>query len=355
VSGTLEKLAGKWLWSVSGYGQSPELEINDAGKLSSADNYGISGNLSYRQTKPGRFLRRWELGVQGYQDWNYDRVRQLSYGSVYASTTWKNFWSLGMSAGTNEPTLRDDLTRGGPLMGRPRELNIGLNLAGNPARKTRWKAYGSYTRDDAGGWSATGGLGLTARPGTRWEFSTDPYYSQGVASRQFFTVVSPGPAATYGNRYIFAYLQHNELSTRIRLSYALKPDLTLETYAEPFASSGRYYQFGELPRARSFALRTYGSDGTLINRFGNDSIVVTDGPNQFHLSPSDFTVLSFRSNVVLRWEWRAGSTAYLVWQQNRGSENAAGGVVRPNALWDALSANGENFVAVKVSYWLSAR
>jgi hypothetical protein len=355
VSGTLEKMAGSWLWSFSGYGESPGLEINDAGKLNAADNWGVAGNLFYRHTTPGRWLHRWELGAQSYQEWNYDTIRQLNYYSLYSNTTWRNFWTAGFSVGTNEPTLRDDLTRGGPLMGHPRELNTGLYVSGNPARKTRWKLSGSYNHDEAGGWGASGGISFAVRPGTRWELSADPYYTQGVWSRQYYTVVPDGSAATYGKRYVFAYLQHNEISTRLRVSVALTPDLTLETYAEPFASSGRYLRYGELPAARSYALRTYGTDGTTLDRFENDSLVVTDGASRFTMYPADYSVLSFNSNVVLRWEWRAGSTAYLVWQQKRGSDTPNGTPVRASALWDALSATGDNILAFKVSYWLSAR
>lgn len=352
---TLEKIAGSWIWTVSGYAQSPGLEINDAGKLNAANNWGGTGSLYYRQTKPQGWFHRWDLGTQSYQEWNYDGIRRTEYFSVFTDLMWKNFWGTGLSLGTNEPTLRDDLTRGGPLMGRPRELNVGVNVTGNPARKATWKIYGSLFRDEAGGWNTISGVTIAVRPGARWELSTDPSYSQGVYSRQYYTTLGSGPAATYGNRYVFAYLDHNEISTRLRVSYALTPDLTLETYAEPFASRGRYYRFGELPSPRSFALRTYGTDGSTLSRFGNDSIVVTDSASHFSLAPGDYTVLSFRSNVVLRWEWHAGSTAYLVWQQSRQSENSNGRYVGPSALWDALSTTGDNIVALKVSYWLSAR
>jgi len=56
----------------------------------------------------------------------------------------------------------------------------------------------------------------------------------------------------------------------------------------------------------------------------------------------------------LRWEWRLGSTLYLVWQQNRGADLPFA-AVRPSHLLDALDARGENFLAIKISYWTSLR
>ena len=63
-------------------------------------------------------------------------------------------------------------------------------------------------------------------------------------------------------------------------------------------------------------------------------------------------MLSFRSNVVIRWEWRPGSTLYLVWSQNRFNADTRGQLVRPGNLWDSVRATGDNFLAVKISYWI---
>jgi hypothetical protein len=42
-----------------------------------------------------------------------------------------------------------------------------------------------------------------------------------------------------------------------------------------------------------------------------------------------------------------------VWQQTRGRTDASGELVGPGRLWDALRAGGDNFLALKVTYWLS--
>src|SRR5262249_7976212 len=138
--------------------------------------------------------------------------------------------------------------------------------------------------------------------------------------------------------------------------YAITPDLTLETYAEPFASSGRFYDFGELKAARSQELRIYGTQGTTVS--APDSLGrrrVTDGGATFTLPNADFNVRSFRSNVVLRWEWPPGSTLFAVWQQNRGSRDPLGRTINASDVFDGLSAPGDNFFALKMSYWLPVR
>ena len=79
---------------------------------------------------------------------------------------------------------------------------------------------------------------------------------------------------------------------------------------------------------------------------------VTFGDAEFEIDNNDFNVLSFRSNAVLRWEWRRGSTLYLVWQQNRSDEEEEGSLVGGRDLWSSLRSEGENFFAIKITYWL---
>ena len=55
---------------------------------------------------------------------------------------------------------------------------------------------------------------------------------------------------------------------------------------------------------------------------------------------------------MLRWEWRAGSTLYLVWQQNRSSSEVLGSLVNAADMFRSLRAPGSNFFIVKTSFWL---
>ena len=94
--------------------------------------------------------------------------------------------------------------------------------------------------------------------------------------------------------------------------------------------------------------------GTTIVRNADGTRTVTDGASMFDIDDLDFNERSFRSNAVLRWEWRLGSTLYLVWQQNRNAQLAFA-PARPGHLFGALRARGENVLAIKVSYWTALR
>lgn len=103
-------------------------------------------------------------------------------------------------------------------------------------------------------------------------------------SSEFTTTEGNGRPKTYGSRYIFAAVDLSEISGRFRVNYTFTPNL----------------------------------NGTTITRNTDGSHTVTDGATTFDIDPEDFNVRSFRSNAVLRWEWRPGSTMYDD-QPTRGS------------------------------------
>jgi hypothetical protein len=238
-------------------------------------------------------------------------------------------------------------------MGTPRAWSWLVSLANQPQASYSWTASTLYGKDELKAWNYTLMAGLAVRAAPRWQFQVSPQYSRSVEMRQYLSTVAGGPATTYGSRYVFAAIERSTISTQLRLNYAFTPDLTLEGYAEPFAASGRFYNVGELSAPRSRDLRLYGTGGTSIARRADGAFVVTEGTSSFTIPNPDFNRLSLRSNVVLRWEWRPASTLFLIWQQNRQQVTPAGMLVRPGSLWDTTGADGDNFLAVKVTYWLS--
>ena len=69
----------------------------------------------------------------------------------------------------------------------------------------------------------------------------------------------------------------------------------------------------------------------------------------------DFNARSFRSNVVLRWEWKPGSTLYLVWQQNRSEFDTLRTRATLDDMFHSVAAPGDHVLAMKTTFWISAR
>ncbi len=347
------KMAGRhWLWDIDYYHETPGFEPNDMGAYGTADNRAAAAQLTWRETEPSRWYRGYDLEVATEHGWSYDWLRRQRETSVDAGVELSNLWEVRADYWRAGRGLSDRLTRGGPVMGTPRRWGSSLELNNQEGARTQWGLEVGGDRDEDGGWEGGVELSLSVRPGDRWELSFDPRWGRERDTRQYVDTEDDGRPATLGRRYVFSAVDLSELSAQIRVNYTFTPDLTLETYAEPFASSGRFHSFGELLAPGSRSLLRYGTAGTSISRNIDGSYAVTDGASSFDIDNEDFNVRSFRSNMVLRWEWRPGSTMYLVWQQDREADRVSG-VARPRDLLQSLGTPGENFLAVKLSYWLS--
>ena len=81
----------------------------------------------------------------------------------------------------------------------------------------------------------------------------------------------------------------------------------------------------------------------------------SDGnPATFTLPFPDFNVRSILSNMVVRWEYRPGSTLFFVWQQSRDGFEPNGELVRLGDLFGGFKSVGSNFFAVKANFWIPA-
>jgi hypothetical protein len=350
----LERRNGRhWIGDIRAWTESPELELNDLGRLNSSDSNTLRGRLEYRETVPGRWLRTYSISVFNQNEWNYGWDRQRGQVQPQVRLTWRNFWRTNFTA-TFNPRVQDfRLTRGGPLMEKPRNWLLQAVVQNSDAAQTRGSVDLRYGRDENDGLTFRSEATIALQPKPRWLMSFNPMYEHLVDTQQYVSTISGGGALTYGKRYVFGHVDRHTYSTRIRMNYTFKPDLNLDLYAEPFAASGRYSDFGELAAARTREMRAYGTDGTTITTKDDGTHAVTDGETAFTLKNVDFNVLSFRSNLVLRWEWRPGSTLYVVWQQDRSDRVPIGERVTAGDLFDSFNAPGRNFLAVKASFWLS--
>ena len=349
---SLDKNGGEhWLWGVGFATMSPGFELNDIGRLSSADDIALTTNVHYRETVPTERLHNYDFGVSVSSGWNFQGDRHYTRASLSGKITWKNFLRTSLAAEYEAPAMSDQLTRGGPLMMTASMWSFDGSISSGTTSRTNWTIEGGYGFDEFGGSNFSLRCSMNPRPGDQWEFSVSPNYVYAIDSRQYVSSTSDG-SGTYGRRYVFAFIERSILSVQFRLNYNFNPDLSIEFYAEPFAASGRYFDFGELAVARSADVRLYGTGSSEIELRDDGKYLVTDAGQSFTMPNPDFNLRSFRSNVVFRWEWRLGSTLYFVWQQNRSLSRSYAGLVDATSLWESIAARGENVLVLKLSYWV---
>jgi hypothetical protein len=284
----------------------------------------------------------------------------LSVGATHLS-------QYGLNARFNKSfeAFDDRLTRGGPLARSPAGWSAHVNFNTPPQKALQPRVGFNYSRDEAGGWRRSVNTGFNIRLSGVSEIVLGASLSKSRSPAQYVTTLADARAtATYGNRYVFAPIEQTTLDTDIRLNLTFTRRLSLEVYTQPFISSGNYGALAELAAPRTFDFLRYGSDvGTIVRGVDGRYTIdpVGDGADTFTIADRDFNVRSLIGNAVLRWEWRPGSTLYLVWQQLRSdrptstgyAEGEYGGFDFGRDAEQLFRIKPENTFMIKVNYWLN--
>lgn len=352
-----ERVSGRhWLWNVQTKLDTPFFETTDLSNFRGADGIMPTGNITWRETRPGRVFRSYQFGLNQSWEWNFGGDRQTAQLRPSANFTWSNYWTTSVAFSRTLRTLDSLLTRGGPLMEKARDWSVNINLGNRNTSQTRVSGNVNVGGNEDGGSTRRVSTEFSFRPGPRWQLSAGPFYARLTEPQQYVQTLGGGRAETFNNRHIFAFIDRSTVSTELRMGLTVRPDMNLDVYAEPFAASGRYYDYGELLKPRVRDRITYGTTPDTTMALQTDgSRLVSEGGMSFTLRNRDFNTLSFRSNVVLRWEWRPGSTLYLVWQQDRSGNEAIGSGVGLGDMFNSITARGSNFFVIKTSFWLPVK
>jgi len=357
----LQKQAGlHWQGGVEVGATSPGFEVNDLGYQRDADRRKGTVRLEYQENRPGTVLRRWNLNASTDATWNYGNNRIGTGLNLRGNWTFMNYWSVNLGLNHDFAALDDRLTRGGPLARKLEKNQLSFGGSSDFSKPYTLRANGRYEWDEAGGWQGSLGTSFGIKPASTWELSLGPRVSFNHSAAQYVTQhEDPLAAATYGARYIFADLAQTTISMETRLNLTFSPNLTLEMYAQPFMASGNYGALKELRAPRTFEFDEYGVDMGTIRRDSDGYYYIDpDGPGgpagEFSVYDRDFNRVSLRGTGVLRWEWRPGSTLFLVWQQSRSDYMEGGDFNFGRDVRSMWNADTKNVFMFKVTYWLGS-
>jgi hypothetical protein len=356
----LNKIAGRWNWSVGVGFASPGFEVNDLGFQKRVDRRSVGVGLRRRWTKPGRVLRQAIASLTYVPTWNYHGDPIQRKAGAYLFGQFRNYWSTALNATYDVGVLDDRLTRGGPLAAKPAAWSASGELSTDSREPVIGYLYGSYAQTAAGSWSASALPQVTLRPNAALSFSVGPYYFAGREVAQYVHRVTDSTATgTLGVRYVFGELEQHTVDVSVRMDATFSPALSLQLYAQPFSFAGDYRSFKELAARRTYEFNVYSRDnGSSIARDGATYTVDPDGPGPaapFTFADPDFRTRSLKINAVLRWEYRPGSTLYVAWTQSRSGYFPGDGRFEAGRdLWrELLFDRPTNVLLVKGSYWVS--
>jgi hypothetical protein len=316
---------------------SPGFDVNDLGFLRRADvmDWSTWGALTWRDAT--KFFRWAQLNGNHWETWNTSGLRTQNALNVNGHMGLPNNWDvhLGGTIDNLTESYCDRCTRGGPALRNSRGFYPWGGVNTDSRKFVSGGMWFNYWNTDEG---QTHGRSLDPyvnfRLSTQFQLNVGLGFSTDHEADQWLdNFVDAGVT-----HHAFAVLDQKTTNMSARLNYTMTPNLTLELYAQPFVSTGTFSNVRELsatPEAESF-----------------------DARYQPYTPPAG-TEMSFKftdlnSNSVLRWEYRPGSTLFVVWQHGRsGDPRTAGTQSWHRDIRDLFDMHPDNTFLVKVAYWLS--
>ena len=354
----LNKNSGNVTFNAGLWGISPGFEPNDLGFATQTDRGGAHGQVLFRKLVPDGWTRTRQLSIARWWTFNYGRESQgdgvaLSFGGQL-----RNYWQLDFALGKSWNTWDDKLTRGGPTTIRPGIESL-TAVAASDSRRPFWvQARAALSNREFGGRSRQYSATLNLRPWTALTLSATPTYLRSRTIAQYLsTVPDPTATATFNSRYVFGELEQTEWSIPLRVNLVLTPRLSLQLYTQALLSTGDYPTIRELLAPRTYDFPVYGVD---VGTIARDPVlplydIDPDGAGpapSFRIPVPDFNFKSLRVNAVLRWEFRPGSAAYVVWTQRRQDGRNPGDHALGRDLGDLFAAPADDVFMVKLAWWL---
>lgn len=328
VGGRLElaKASGRWLFEgvFEAYGR--RLDLNDAGYLRSQNLLRLFTRAAWREFDRGPF-RETELGLEVFGRNSYDGVPLARGVQVNHRAKWRNAWKTWIELQRYPTTYDNRETRDGVASERADQYGVEWSLETNPA-STWSSAFEGLARTTWKGYSLEASVSVTAYPWDRFELSLGPTLERVTGDPRWIETLG-------ASDYLFGLQDAMATGGTLRSTLTFTPTMTLQAYAQLFFTSVRYGALFEAQPERGVVrLAQLASSARPAVDFDEHDAVLN-------------------LNVVFRWEYRPGSTLFLVYTRHHSGGVAASLEERPPRFdFAALSrAPVENVFLVKASYF----
>lgn len=336
--------------------RSPQLELNDIGFMLTSNeiNHFTWAGLHYQ--KSFSIFRTARLNYNHWSRWDYSGQFLYQAFNFNSHATFTNNWQTGTGVTWNSYDVSNNALRGTSSIRRPAAIAHNYYLTSD----FRKKFYASLELYNVWGAKRTIqdnniGLYLYFQPFNAFKFNLGASYGYYWRKQdQFVDNVSYNGAT----RTIVGEVAQKTLRFTARLSYNITPDLTVQYYGQPFITRPLYDKFAFVsdPLAKKYNDRFTPFNASQISfNNANGKYLVdenTDGLTDYSFGKPDFNFVQFRSNMVVRWEYKPGSEIYLVWSQ-ANTPDVAMDLDSPlfrSLVDNAFADQGRNIFLVKWTY-----
>jgi hypothetical protein len=306
-----------WLGSIVFQEKDRKLDLNRLGYLSRNDTRSAWLWIQY-YTKDDWFIIRNSynnFNISG--DWNHDGVNLSKGWNFNTYIDFVNGWNLGGGFNMDYGEYDDMETRGNGLWKLPNSWSWWYSLNTDSKKKVSfsWNPGAGHGRN--GDWWANW-IGIDYRPAGNITLSSGINYARSFGQTIWVT--------NKGDSSIFADLNQDELTLRLTAGVMFTRNLSMQLSGQGYISSIDYANY-----RRYLGLNNY---------------------SPYALDEQDFVYRALNSTLLIRWEYRPGSTIYLVWTRALGNyDGLLNNLEFSRDIKKLFSKDAENVFLAKISYW----
>lgn len=334
--------------------RSPELETNDIGFMLTANEINHFTWAGVQWQKQIGIFRNARINYNHFSRWDFGGQFLYQAFNTNMHGNFKNNWRVGTGTTWMPFLISNNALRGGSSLRQPAGINQWFYVQSDSRKKisTFLNVYNYW------------GFGQTARQSNiSLSIQAQPInamtVSLGVGLNKNFRKQDQFVSSTVFDNFartIVSEVKQNTLRYTLRLNYNITPDLTIQYYGQPFITRPIYSNFGYVtdPLNSSYDARFHRFSANEIT-FKNDIYQVDenhDGKIDYTFDKPDFNFVQFRSNLVMRWEYKAGSEFYLVWSQGNtpdvGQDFETG--VQQSLFNNLFAGKARNILLMKFTY-----
>jgi hypothetical protein len=343
-----------WRYGFGGGLRTAGLELNDVGFQTTSNRAIPFISLQYRDDLPGEHILNYQVTSDVY--WVQTLSPQLlEYAfETNASTELANYWKLSAYANVDRTKWNLTALRGGPA------LRVDPAILGSVTATTDTRRALQFSATASGGQNPTSGerdgsltVGATLQARSNIDVFVGPKVSLRDEPMQYVggAVDSGAEPQTH---YVVGRLHAADVGMTLRVNWTFSPHLALQAYAQPYIATGRYDDLKEVDRPGALRYEDR------FHRFNANELMLVDGVYRvardaaaYQFTQPDFDFRQLRSTIVVRWEYRPGSTVFAIWSHSQTGDALDDGRLElhrdASRLFDAAS---EDIVMMKLNYWI---
>jgi hypothetical protein len=327
-----------WLWSGWQHVTGRELDFNDLGYLERKNDYQGYFALTYRTLRPWWHTLETRTNLQLNVRETLDGMNLWRELVLNTSWTLPRFWAVSLELHGRTDYYDDREMGDGSALQRPGNVGTILGVSTDPRKKVTAYLFAGFDRKRGGGnhLDLHGTLSLRLLP--QMEIAILPTIGYDSGAPRY--VGTDATLALIGDPADYRFGAQTAISAgaTVRAAYTFTPELSLQFYTQLFAASVHYGPFFVYPKRG------------LRERVDIDALIPAGAP----ATNPDSEQATLNVNLVLRWEYRLGSTLFLVYTRAQTPAltvpNGATGQLDVTPIWRGKAS--DDVIMLKLAYWL---